>query len=862
MKSAASPAAVPDVVPPAAAAAAAAAVPLSVMPQTVPHNAAGAPPTPSVVILGNDAVIAARPATAVQLAHACQRVGYDAAVPASWGDELVAAESVRQVRARGDGAAILCACPHVEARLLAPGPDLAPLLVGVVAPPVAVARYLRRLYGGHPVHLTYVGACPSASADAASASPSIDSAVLPADFLRTLAEHGVRVADQPTVYDSVIPPDRRRFCSLPGGAPSPSCLWDPEHGVTHTLVEIAGDDYRAELAQHLLAHRRSVVDLAPRLGCACSGAMTAAAHANSRSAVAATEPPRANGPVVEPPPGLELSRVIVPRPPSALTPPSSMRAISPTADAAPPPAATTTGPRSSPSPSSAPPADAPLPPPPPTGRSTPPEGSASVTAVPPNRSKKLTPSGIFRAYTGQVPTTRGAEGKPLPRAYGAHRKTAAPPPPPPPAAAPANANAARDTARAPSPVAPRTEQSPDAEDDTTAAPPPLASAGDSLGAASAVTDTVTSAIAETVSPPSSERPPHAPTPTPPPTSPPTPQQPTVPQPPRRRSAFAFLTRDEGDAAATTAAPPPAAGEAAATAGRGERDGAIPSSPTVGSSSSSSSGVDAETTPASAPTTAPPPTVLPVLAARRLPAVPPKAPIDVRYGPTPIPRPRRRRVLPIAAGTVALALAAAAAALTLRGGHWRGGGNGGGESSTPPGVVPAAAATVAPIAPPVADSATRDSAAPSDSVAAGGGPATTDSAAGALARDSIAAADSAAAAHAAKLAADSATRRAVDSAAAAVQRERRGLARLLEGARAKPRPATTTGTAHGARSAPPPAAPAATSPAPSTPTSAAATAAERDSIEREIARRRARIDSIARRLDSLRAIKPATPPRPR
>src|SRR5689334_18226189 len=100
-----------------------------------PHS--GPPRVTSVVILGNDAVLAARPATAVQLAHACRRAGFDAAVPASWGDELVAAESARQLRERGDGAAILCACPHVEARLLAPGPDLAPLLVPVVAPPVA-----------------------------------------------------------------------------------------------------------------------------------------------------------------------------------------------------------------------------------------------------------------------------------------------------------------------------------------------------------------------------------------------------------------------------------------------------------------------------------------------------------------------------------------------------------------------------------------------------------------------------------------------------------------------------------------------------------------------------------------------------
>ena len=44
----------------------------------------------SVVVLGADAVLAALPATPVQLAHACRALGYDVAFPASWGDEVVA----------------------------------------------------------------------------------------------------------------------------------------------------------------------------------------------------------------------------------------------------------------------------------------------------------------------------------------------------------------------------------------------------------------------------------------------------------------------------------------------------------------------------------------------------------------------------------------------------------------------------------------------------------------------------------------------------------------------------------------------------------------------------------------------------
>src|SRR5918993_84198 len=105
--------------------------------------------------------------------------------------------------------------------------------------------------------------------------------LLPDDFLREIEERGVALAEQPTVFDSVLPPDRRRYCSLPGGAPAPSCLWDGER--TRTLIEIESDDYKAELAQQLIAHRRCVLDLAPRLGCACSGAVAPTPHSSARA---------------------------------------------------------------------------------------------------------------------------------------------------------------------------------------------------------------------------------------------------------------------------------------------------------------------------------------------------------------------------------------------------------------------------------------------------------------------------------------------------------------------------------------------------------------------------------------------------
>ena len=365
----------------------------------------GTPPARAVAILGNDAVLAARPATAVQLAHACLRAGFETTIPASWGDELVAAESVRQLAVRGDGGAILCACPHVEAALLAPGDDLATLLVPVVAPPVAAARYVRHVLGDIPVRITYVGRCPSASAD-----PAIDVQLSPAAFLRQLAERGIVLADQPTVFDSVLPPDRRRHCSLPGGTPAPSCLWEGER--TRTLIEIESEEYKSELAQHLIAHRRAVIDLAPRLGCACSGAIGTATQASARASVMSGEPPRAAHPVVEAPAELQLSRPIVPRSlaPAVATPPTSPAASRETAVES-------------------------------SHQSREPHRAAPREAPRADSPRTRTPSGPVRAATGHVPTPRRAEGRPLPRAYGAHRRT---PPgsraigqePPPPAAAP------------------------------------------------------------------------------------------------------------------------------------------------------------------------------------------------------------------------------------------------------------------------------------------------------------------------------------------------------------------------------------------------------------------------------------------
>ena len=64
------------------------------------------------------------------------------------------------------------------------------------------------------LRITYVGRCPFATDD------SIDARLTPEELLAIFGDHQIAIEQQPDYFDSVIPPDRRRYRSQPGGLPT------------------------------------------------------------------------------------------------------------------------------------------------------------------------------------------------------------------------------------------------------------------------------------------------------------------------------------------------------------------------------------------------------------------------------------------------------------------------------------------------------------------------------------------------------------------------------------------------------------------------------------------------------------------
>src|SRR5262249_28123288 len=90
----------------------------------------------------------------------------------------------------------------------------------------------------------------------------------------------------------------RRFYSLPGGAPTPE--WLSADWPQRSFVDSDAGSALADLAHTPLSRESTLIDFAPQLGCACSGAVGGVAATDARRSVVALEPPRARQEVLDP----------------------------------------------------------------------------------------------------------------------------------------------------------------------------------------------------------------------------------------------------------------------------------------------------------------------------------------------------------------------------------------------------------------------------------------------------------------------------------------------------------------------------------------------------------------------------------
>lgn len=239
----------------------------------------------SIAVVGNDTVLAALPAHPVQLAHGCHRLGYHTVVPASWGDELVATAVLRDADRLGRRPAVVCSCERARARLTSGAGELRSFLISTVAPPVAVARYLRRILSHRKLDITFIGDCASGG------DPVFDARYAPDVFLVRLRNAGITLGELPTHFDNLVPPDRRRYASLPGGCPSADAL--ERSAPDRRLVELSDSNFAIELAEQLVAQDPVLLDVAAAVGCSCAGVRREGSPRTARVAVTSLEPPRA-----------------------------------------------------------------------------------------------------------------------------------------------------------------------------------------------------------------------------------------------------------------------------------------------------------------------------------------------------------------------------------------------------------------------------------------------------------------------------------------------------------------------------------------------------------------------------------------
>jgi len=232
------------------------------------------------------------PATPEQVVNACYAAGFRRVHRGVLGDELVAHEYLSLWADEDWGTMIRSTCPVVVETIRTQYPELIPYLAPVATPIAAEARYLKQVYGaGTP--LVYAGVCITEGG------PDVDAAITFDELVALLGRRGVAV-DQQEPYFTRVPEERRRHWSTAGGLPLEVLLEETQ--ASRRFRKVRGLGALEAIARAVAVDRIDLgfVDILPCDGCLDHPLLGPRDELfRRRVIVGATEPARAQGPVVD-----------------------------------------------------------------------------------------------------------------------------------------------------------------------------------------------------------------------------------------------------------------------------------------------------------------------------------------------------------------------------------------------------------------------------------------------------------------------------------------------------------------------------------------------------------------------------------
>ncbi len=253
----------------------------------------------AVLLLSVEAEVYFHPRRPEQLVNACYRAGFRVVHRGIIGDELVA-ERYRQLWQEGGwGTMIRSTCPIVVDTVRHSYPDLVPYLAPVKPPAAAEVEYIRARFGDG-VRIVYAGPCLGEGGEGLSATITLP------ELEQLFRATQVDVAEEKQ-YFTRIPEERRRHVSTAGGMPLPVLHEEPHS--SRRFRKIRRDLTQLEAIERAVREGMDLgfVDVLPCEGCLDHPLMGPREELFWRRSIQqGFEPPRSEGPVVDPEVQLDL----------------------------------------------------------------------------------------------------------------------------------------------------------------------------------------------------------------------------------------------------------------------------------------------------------------------------------------------------------------------------------------------------------------------------------------------------------------------------------------------------------------------------------------------------------------------------